>query len=89
MWNKQGQMIYKDDAIENSDMIDQLTWMIELKLNNTNQALHFVSSQFAKAIAECNVPLDWVKNKDMQTMVKVVKESHKELMQDTSITSSK
>ena len=63
--------------------------MIKLKLNNTNQALPFVSSPFAKAIAECNVPLDWVKNKDMQTMVKVVKESDKELMQDTSITSSK
>ena len=50
---------------------------------------HFVSSLFAKAIAECNVPLESIKNKDMLTMVKIVKESDEEQMQDTSITSSK
>ena len=37
LWSEQGQMIYKDDVIENSNMIDLLTWMIELKSNNTNQ----------------------------------------------------
>ena len=31
--NEQGQMIYKDDIIENSNMYDLLTWMIKLKLN--------------------------------------------------------
>ena len=37
LWSEQGQMIYKDDVIENSNMIDLPTWMIELKSNNTNQ----------------------------------------------------
>ena len=68
-------MIY--DVIENSNMIDLLTWMIKLKPNNTNQIPPFVSSLFAKAIAECNVPLEWIKNKDMLTMVEMVKESDK------------
>ena len=66
-----------DDVIENSNMIDLLTWMIKLKPNNTNQITPFVSSLFAKAIAECNVPLEWIKNKDMLTMVEMVKESDK------------
>ena len=35
-WNEQGQMIYKDDVIENSNMIDLLKWMIKLKSNNAN-----------------------------------------------------
>ena len=82
-------MIYKDDVIEISNMIDLLTWMIKLKPNNTNQISPFVSSLFAKAIAECNVPLEWIKNKDMLTMVKMVKQSDEEQMQDTPITSSK
>ena len=87
-WNEQGQMIYKDDVIENSNTIDLLTWMIKLKPNNTNQISPFVSSLFAKAITECNVPLGWTKNKDMLTMVKMVQESDEELMQVTSITSN-
>ena len=66
-------------------MIDLLRWMIKLKSNNTNQVSPFVSSLFSKAIAECNVPLESIKNKDMLTMVKMVKESDRELMQDTSI----
>lgn len=40
-------------------------------------------------IAECNVPLEWIKNKDMLAMVKMVKKSDKEIMYDTPITSSK
>ena len=70
-------------------MIDLLTWVIKLKSNNTNQISPFVSSLFAKAIAECNVPLEWIKNKDMLTMVKIVKEADEEQIQDTPITSSK
>ena len=77
-WNEQGQMIQKDDVIENSNMIDLLTWMIKLKSNNTNQISPFVSSLFAKAIAECNVQLEWIKNKDMMTVVNIVKESDEE-----------
>ena len=77
-------MIYKAHVIENSNMIDLLTLMIKLKLSNTNQI-----SPFAKAIAECNVPLEWIKNKDMLAMVRMVKESDEEQMQDTSVTSSK
>ena len=88
-WNEQGQMIQKNDVIENSNMIDLLTWVIKLKSNNTNQISPFVSSLFAKAIAECNVPLEWIKNKDMLTMVKIVKEADEEQIQDTPITSSK
>ena len=56
-WSEHGQMIYKDDVIENSNMIDLLTWMIKLKPNNTNQTLPFVSLLFAKAIAECNTTI--------------------------------
>ena len=63
--------------------------MIKLKPDNTNQISPFVSSLFAKAIAECNVPLEWMKSKDMLTMVKMVKKSDEEQMQDSSITSSK
>ena len=63
LWSGQGLMIYKDDIIENSNMIDLLTWMIELKSNNTNQISPFVSSLFAKAVAQYNVPLEWIKNK--------------------------
>ena len=88
-WNEQVQMIYKDDVIENSNMTDLLTWMIKLTPNNTNQTSPFVSSLFAKTIAECNVSLKWIKNKDMLTMVKMIKESDEEQMQDTSITSRK
>ena len=44
---------------------------------------------FYKAVAECNVQLEWIKNKDIMTMVQVEKESDEELMQDTPITSSK
>ena len=88
-WNKQGQMIYKDDDVKNSNMIDLLAWMIKLKSNNTNQISLFGSSLFAEAIAECNGTLEWVQKKDMLTMVKMVKESDEELMQDTSIASRK
>ena len=70
-------------------MIDLLKWMIKLKSNNTNQISLFVSSLFAKAIAECNVPLEWIKNKDMLTMVRMVKESDEELIEEISITSNK
>ena len=87
--NEQGQMIYEDDAMENSNMIDLLTWMMKLKSNNSNQISPFVSFLFAKAITECNVPLEWIKNKDILTMVNTVKKSDEELMQDTSIKSSK
>ena len=79
-WKEQGQVIYKDDVIENSNIIDLLTWMIKLKPDNTNQISPFVSSLFAKAIAECNVPMEWMKNKGMLTMVKMVKESDEEQM---------
>ena len=88
-WNKQGQMIYKDDDVKNSNMIDLLTWMIKLKSSNTNQISLFGSSLFAEAIVECNGTLEWVQKKDMLTMVKMVKESDEELMQDTSIASRK
>ena len=45
--------------------------MIKLKSNNTNQiSVNFVSLLLAKAIAKFNVPLEWIKNKDMLTMVK-------------------
>ena len=60
-----------------------------MRSNNTNQISPSVSSLFAKAKAECNVLLEWIKNKDMLTMVKIVKESDEEQMQDTPITSSK
>ena len=82
-------MIYIDDVIENSNMIDLLTWMTKLKPNNTNQVSPFVSLLFAKAIAECNVPLGWIENKDMLTIIKMVKESDEEQMQNTSITLNK
>ena len=62
--------------------------MIKVKSNNTNQISPFVSSLCAKAIAECNVPLEWIKNKDMLAMVKS-EESDEKLTQDTPITSSK
>ena len=71
-------MIYKDDVIENSNMIDLLAWIIKLKSNNTNQISPFVNSLFAKAIAEFNVPLEWIKNKDLLTIVKMVIESDEE-----------
>ena len=71
-WNKKVQMIYKDDVMENSNMIDLLTLMIKLKSNNTSQISPIVSSLFTKTIAEWNVPLQWIKNKDMLTMVKMV-----------------
>ena len=73
-------MIYKDDVTKNSNRIDLVTWMIKLKPNNTNQISPFVSLLFAKATAECNVPLRWIKNKDMLTMVNMVKVSDKEQM---------
>ena len=88
-WNKQGQIIYKDDDVKNSNMIDLLAWMIKLKSNNTNKISLFGSSLFAKAIAECNSTLEWIQKKDMLTMVKMVEESDEELMQDTSIASRK
>ena len=72
--------------MENSNMIDLLTWMIKLKPNNTNHISPFASSLFAKARAECNVSLEWIKSKDMLTMVKMVKESDTEQMHDTLIT---
>ena len=88
-WNVEGRMIFKDDVTENSIMIDLLTWMIKLRSSNTNHISPFVSLVFAKTIAECNVALKWIKNKDMMTTVKMVKEPDKELMQDTPITSRK
>ena len=48
-----------------------------------------MSLQFANAIAESNIPLKWNKNKDMLTMVKIVKEADEEQMEDAPITSSK
>ena len=51
-------MIYKDDVIDSSNMIDLFSWVIKLKSNNTNQISPFVNSLFAKAIAEYNVPLE-------------------------------
>ena len=48
-----------------------------------------MSSLFAKAIAECNVPLERIKNKDMLTMVTMLNGSDEELMQDTPTTSRK
>ena len=68
-------MSYKYDVIENSNMIDLLLWMIKLKSNKTNQISPFASSLFLKAITECNAPPEWIQNKDMVTMVKMVKYS--------------
>ena len=85
LWNEQGQMAYKDDVIKNSIVTDLYTWMIKLKSNSTNQIPPFVSLPFAKSTAEYYAPLEWIK-KNMLTMVKVVKESDEELMQDTPIT---
>ena len=48
-----------------------------------------MSSLFANAIAESDTPLKWNKNKDMLTMVKIVKEADEEQMEDTPITSCK
>ena len=48
-----------------------------------------MSSLFAKAVAQYNVPLEWIKNKNMLTLVKIVKKSVEEQMQDTPITSNK
>ena len=59
--NEQGQIIYKDDIIENSKMVDLLTSMIKLKPNNMNQILPFVISLSAKALAECTASLEWIK----------------------------
>ena len=56
--------------------------MNKLKSNNTNHISPFVSLLFVKAIAECNVHLEW-------TMVNMVKESDEEFMQDTPITPGK
>ena len=67
-------------------MIDLFMWMIKLKPKNTNQISPFVGLLFPKAIAEFNVPLEWIKNKDMLTMVKMVKEWDVDQMQATSIT---
>ena len=86
LWNEQGQMAYKDDVIKNSIVTDLYTWMIKLKSNSTNQIPPFVSLPFAKSTAEYYAPLEWIKSKNMLTMVKVVKESDEELMQDTPIT---
>ena len=47
-WSNQGQMIYKDEVIKNSNMTDFLSWMIKLKSNNTNQISPFVSSLFVE-----------------------------------------
>ena len=48
-----------------------------------------MSSLFAKAVAQYNVPLEWIKNKNMLTLIKIVKKSVEEQMQDTPITSNK
>ena len=58
LWNEQGRMIFKDGVIENSNMIDLLTWMIKLKSSNTNHISPFVSLVFGKAIAECRTRAD-------------------------------
>ena len=42
-----------------------------------------------QSLAEFNVSLEWARNKDMLTVVKMVKESDEELMKDNPITSSK
>ena len=72
-------------------MNDFLTCVIKSKSNNTNQIPPFVSSLFfwtkVIAIAKTNVPLEWIKKKDMLTMVNMVKESDEEPIQDTFITS--
>ena len=60
-----------------------------LKPSNINQILPFVISLFAKAIAECTVPVEWIKNWDTLTVVKMVKELDEEQIQDTLITLSK
>ena len=52
--------------------------MMKLKSSNTYQVSPFMSSQFAKALAECNVPLEWIKNRDMLAMVKNVKNEDEE-----------
>ena len=41
-----------------------------------------------QSLAEFNVSLEWARNKDMLTVVKMVKESDEELMKDNPITLS-
>ena len=82
-------MIYEDGVIEKSNMIDLLTWMIKLKSNKINQISSFVSQLFDKPIVECNVLLEWIKNKDTLTIVKMEKDSDKELMGGAPITSNR
>ena len=86
---EQGKMVYENDVIENSNMIDLLTWVIKLQSNNTNQISPAFDLLFVKAITECNVLLEWIKNKDKLTMIKMVKQSDKGLIQGSPITSSK
>lgn len=43
-----------------------------------------MSSLFTKVVAESNIPLGWIKNKDMPTMAKMVNKSDDELVQDNT-----
>lgn len=58
--------------------------MTKLKSSNINQISPFMSSLFTKVVAESNIPLGWIKNKDMPTMAKMVNKSDDELVQDNT-----
>lgn len=61
-WNEHDEMIFRDQVIPGSNMIDMIIDTVTSRKRSTIPSMS--KSIFMKAIAEANVPSEWIKNKE-------------------------
>ena len=61
-WNNKGEFIYRGEAIKGSN-ISNLIRNVLTRTGRNDKSGVFPTTTFTKALAELNVPEDWVKNK--------------------------
>ena len=71
-WNKNGQILFKDAVIPDSNIVDLISSVV------TNKKLTSVpvmtQSVFLKALSDTNIPETWIKNKQSKKLLHSYKE---------------
>lgn len=66
-WNESGEIIYKDETINGSNLTDLVANVLSPKNSSTPPLLH--ETIFLKALSETNVPELWIKNKSKKKLL--------------------
>lgn len=78
-WNKNGQIIYKNSTIPDSNLIDLLAGVVTNKKLSPSTSNPLMSrSIFLKALSDANVPESWIRNKESKKLMHSYKEAMNE-----------